>query len=273
MLVKPEQSARWYLPDGSPFCRVEMKTKPGQFRRPYVREAAKAGAVPSVTSVLKVIASPGLERWKQEQVLQSALTLPRAEGESLDDFARRAADDARRQAEEAAEYGTRIHEAVEEWVVTGRVPDGELAAPVEAFAAWWDTAPLGHLDAIATEEAFVGQGYGGRRDIRVVSGDQVAVIDIKTKTGPGWQVNPEKEFKKIKSKLLWPVQLAAYALPLVSPDRPRRINVILTPSGLCHAHEWLREEFFRDVETFQAALAIWRNMNQWKKYHDDTETE
>jgi hypothetical protein len=65
-------------------------TKCGEGRlhaRRTLRDARKFGWYPGVTSIIKCAAAPGLETWKQNQVLMAALTLPRVEGETSDSFA------------------------------------------------------------------------------------------------------------------------------------------------------------------------------------------
>ena len=90
-----KESTHWYDREGQP--RYTLVGKNGRERGTTLRDAREFGFVPSVTSVLGIAAKPGLENWKIDQALLSALTLPRQEGESLDDFMRRAKQDAKEQ--------------------------------------------------------------------------------------------------------------------------------------------------------------------------------
>lgn len=56
-------------------------------------DARKVLALSSVTNVLGVLVKPGLDAWKIEQGIVSALTLPRHPGEELGDFAHRVVAD------------------------------------------------------------------------------------------------------------------------------------------------------------------------------------
>src|SRR6185437_2318719 len=106
-----EDSQHWYLPDGSPF--FECKARDGHMRPVTLRDARKVHAVPSVTTVLSVVAKPNLEVWKVQQGILAALTLPRIPNESEADWLQRVRDDAKAQAKAAAEEGSRIHAALE----------------------------------------------------------------------------------------------------------------------------------------------------------------
>ena len=71
MLIKPQaNSGHWYSKDGSPRYTIEGKTG---VRATTLRDARKHDLVPSVTTILNLLAKPGLDNWKQEQVLLSAL--------------------------------------------------------------------------------------------------------------------------------------------------------------------------------------------------------
>jgi hypothetical protein len=70
------ESGHWYAPDGTP--RYEVMGKNGNMRPATLRDARKMGWYPGVTSIIKCAAAPGLESWKQNQVLLAALTLPRS---------------------------------------------------------------------------------------------------------------------------------------------------------------------------------------------------
>src|SRR5690348_5494109 len=87
----PTEGGHWYDRAGN---MVETVTGAnGQQVKPDLRHARKLGLLPGVTSVIKVQAAPGLVNWLVDQALMAALTLPRIEGESLDDFKARAKRD------------------------------------------------------------------------------------------------------------------------------------------------------------------------------------
>ena len=56
------ESSHYYLPDGTPV-------------HGDLRQARKANALPSVTTILSVLAKPGLDNWKQETAILQSLPL------------------------------------------------------------------------------------------------------------------------------------------------------------------------------------------------------
>ena len=107
----PSESGHWYTPRGEPAHTIIGAN--GKERATTLRDARKEGFLPSVTTVLKVAANEGLNRWLKSNLLMAAATLPRIEGESADDWINRVTEDAQRQGQEAASLGTSIHASLE----------------------------------------------------------------------------------------------------------------------------------------------------------------
>ena len=78
------ESGHWYTREGEPMYTIIGAN--GKERNTTLRDAKKEGLVPSVTTILSMIAKPSLENWKIDQALNSALTLDREEGESFQSF-------------------------------------------------------------------------------------------------------------------------------------------------------------------------------------------
>ena len=111
-------SSHWYKLDGTPVHK--LPTADGRGERPTtIRDAQRLGLYPSVTSVLGLLAKPGLEKWKLDQVALATLRTPKTAEESEDYWCSRVRNAAFEQVEEAADLGTMIHGALE------RAPDGE----------------------------------------------------------------------------------------------------------------------------------------------------
>lgn len=141
MLIKPTStdSSHWYTRDGQPCHEIECATKPGQMRPVDVRDARKLGLLPSVTNVLSVIEKKNLMRWKIEQAILSALTLPKLDSETEDHYAARVAQDAEAESRKAMDFGTRLHEAIE-FVLMDNSPrtfDADIEPFVEPFCSFW----------------------------------------------------------------------------------------------------------------------------------------
>jgi len=126
IIARSAESVHWYKQDGGP--QYTVKAKDGSDRPTTLRDARKLNLVPSVTTILKIAAKPGLEAWKQEQMLLAALTLPRNAGETEKDLIARIVADSKETAKRAAERGTRVHESIEAWFEGVRPVDHEEIA-------------------------------------------------------------------------------------------------------------------------------------------------
>ena len=244
-----KESTHWYDQDGNP--RYTIVGKNGRERSTTLRDAREHGYVPSVTSVMGVAAKPGLENWKIDQALLSALTLPRQEDESLDDFMKRAKADAKEQAIAAAKRGTEIHAYVESGFSQGIIS--------KAYNAVHGVL----VDITGLEEGWVAEdsfchpaGYGGKVDLYHEDG---WVVDFKTKD------NLED---KDPAKLVYDehgMQLSAYAQGL-KMDTPKRLSIFIDreDSELVLAHYWDDESHVRHAAMFNCLLMFWQLTKNYK---------
>lgn len=169
-----KESTHWYKPDGEPCYTVIGKN--GKERNTTLRDARTLGLVPSVTGIIRMAAAPGLEKWKRNQVLLSALTLPRKEGESEQDWLARVEQDWQEQGRDAAAIGTAIHGAIEQFYRAEYQSTNEFVKFV-AKATKEILEKCGSQEWSA-ERSFAHElGYGGKTDLH--SSDWV--VDIKTK--------------------------------------------------------------------------------------------
>ena len=262
MIVTPEQSAHWYTRDGRPFYEVPCKSRPGELRKATKADARKIGAVPSVTTILKVVAKPGLEAWKAEQYVLSALTLPRPPGETDDDFARRVVADAREGAADAADLGTQIHAYIEQYHATGVLPVDDGSRPMDprvpqilgGYSLW----ARKHIGGVRCQErvfANVALGYGGRIDLEGTTVDGAGVVvDFKTQgTKQGRKINVYPE---------WAMQLAAYAAPKRSGTQLWIVVVSTTEMGRVELVD-VTAGYGRAMDAFGNAQALWCYLNDY----------
>lgn len=168
----------------------------GKERPTTLRDARKYGLVPSVTTILGLLDKPALTAWKVDQALLAALTLPRIEGESLDDFKKRAALDAKQQAIDAADEGTKIHGAIERFYATGDVDPEYVLVVGEVEKAL--LAHCGSQEWLPEKSFACDMGYGGKIDLH----SEEYIVDFKS-----------KEFGPDDKMAVYPdqgMQLAAY---------------------------------------------------------------
>lgn len=177
--VIASEAEHWYDRTGAPAYAIIGKN--GKERATTLRDARTLCLVPSVTKVIGLAAKPGLEAWKQRQVLLASLTLPRVEGESDAALIGRIIEDSREQAKKAAARGTAIHAAIAQGL-RGEQHDPALNQHVGMF---WDAvrAEFGHV-SWAEERSFAHPlGFGGAVDLHRVERDPL-VLDIKSKDSP-----------------------------------------------------------------------------------------
>lgn len=78
----------------------------------------------------------------------------------------------------AADYGTHIHDMIENWLINGKEP-ACVPLELENFVSWWGSNGFKFL---SSEQIIDGGWYGGRYDILATDpvSDRRILIDIKT---------------------------------------------------------------------------------------------
>lgn len=239
--LHPAESAHWYTKSGMP--AYEVKAKNGEMRATTLRDAKKFDYIPSVTTIIRCAASPGLDRWKQEQVLYCALTTSQKQGESEQNYLRRIMDDSREQGKKAAQRGTVIHAAIEGFYEgKGR---GEYPKHVDGVKIALE-ARYGVQNWIAEKSFASNLGFGGKTDLCAPG----IVVDVKTK-----EFSPDAPPKAYDEHQM---QLAAYRTGLGMPHA-KCANLFVSAShpGTVHIHEWSEEDMEQGWEMFVNLLRFW----------------
>ena len=161
----------FYKKDGSPAYTVIGKN--GKERNTTLRDARTNNLRPSVTEIIKLAAKLGLENWKAEQLLMSALTTSRKDGETEAEYIFRIKADAKEQSEKARERGTLIHS----WVQSGFEGKSLTDEACKYFYSAKDelTTVIG-VQEWKCELTFATSRYGGKMDLI----SDKYLIDIKT---------------------------------------------------------------------------------------------
>jgi len=254
-----EQVMHWYTKEAEPMHFIEGKN--GEMRDTTLRDARKLNLYPSVTGILDILAKPGLEAWKQRQVIEASLTLPMLKGESVDEFIKRIPQDAFKSAEDAKLRGDTIHKCMESLFkgTYEEFPNDIVNISRLAQDAILTYTKGSVVDFIA-EETVVGDGYGGMIDLN----SPEFVIDYKTKDIKDKQWDQYVAQKNIYPAIAYPdncQQLAAYDMALTQFSINRRlINVYIDRQipGRVIIHEWKPEEVKTAWEVFEHALRIWQ---------------
>ena len=250
MLVKEKfvaEQGHWYCAKtGEP--RYTIIGKNGKERNTTLRDAREHNLVPSVTTLLSQLNKPGLTNWLNQQLLLAALTLPRKEGESEEDYIDRIMIDSKSASREASQRGTDIHAVIEQFY-RGDVYLPEYPvyvykvnqALVEAF---------GPQNWIAEESFAHPSFFGGKVDLYAKSG---FVVDVKT---------TEKDVAEIKPYHEWLMQLSAYRNGLNIP-MARCANIFVNANTnevrvIEHAETDLQDAW----ECFQYLLMFYKRKNK-----------
>ena len=259
IIARASEGTHWYrADDGAP--QYTVKAKNGADRPTTLGDARKMNLVPSVSTILKVVAKPGLEVWKNEQMLLAALTLPRVPGETEQAFIARVVADSKETSKRAAERGTRVHESIEAWYEGARM-DIEHRDIAEAFEkAVFEHFGTHPFQEWKTEISFAdNMGYGGKVDLHCMPDEHAPlgiVIDAKTKEFD--------EDDKVEGYDEHCMQLAAYRYGLGIPYA-RCANVFASVSnpGLIRVVEWSEADLKRGWEMFQTLLHYWKIKNNF----------
>lgn len=241
------ESTHWYGRDGSP--QYTVKAKAGHDRPTNLADARKMGLVPSVTTIIKCAHAEGLQRWKLNEMLHAALTLPRGDNEAEEAWIQRVWQDSTETARKAAERGTAIHAAIQGFyegeTVAGFEP--HVLGAVKAVDGWQDAQPW------RAEKSFAHtSGFGGKVDLSC----GVGVLDFKT-----------KEFSDPESLKTWDeqaMQLGAYRIGLGIPTaRAAIVYVSVTVPGLAKLIEIPEAELARGWRCFYSLLQFWKAKNNF----------
>lgn len=214
-IVLPETGSHWYLPDGTAMHDVARAGGDGT-RPANLRDARRLGLLPSVTNILSVLARPGFDAWRQEQTVLAAAALPRRLREDDADYAARVLSEMRRENRSAADTGTRLHHAIEEYARSGSVPSDPVLAALFAPVRTWFDRQVEDVLAIETAVTHPEWGFAGRIDMAVTlrSTGRPTLIDFKTQKT---RLSKDGVFSPV-CREEWPLQLEAYRQALAWHD-------------------------------------------------------
>ena len=246
------ESSHWYHRDGTP-CHEVIGKSTGLPRPTTVGDARKLNLIPSVTNILAAKAKPALTTWLQNNSIRAALETPRRPNEREADWHSRIAEEADRIGEEAARWGTLIHEQCEQYATQGAfLGTGEILPYVEGYAAWHRENVV---SVIAAEKSITHpMGYAGRLDMHAIlrhcGREREAMVDMKSQRLLG---KPKTNFY-----LEWSMQLAAYAeAASTSEDRPLLVSIVIPSDTPAPVQVKVWDNYLEAWEAFKACFTIW----------------
>lgn len=259
------KASHWYTPEGEAMHRIRRETMTGQgdeWRNTTLGDARKLGLFPSVTGILDVFAKPGLDTWKLQQVAAAALRTPKQQQESVEYWAERVKEEAFRQVDEAADMGSKVHDAMEHVVIDGtldQVPV-EIHPYVKPALEWIRKRnfQIEHRESIIVnaEHGFAGTFDLGGGFIDGKGNEWKFVLDYKTRrTKPGVEVKPY-DFQSWQiaayGNTLYPTAFSNFGVwginLYISSTEPGRIDYV----------RYTPEKLVSEFQGFAAACTIWR---------------
>lgn len=259
------ESSHWYHPNGDACHEIEMKN--GRMRNATLADARKMGLFPSVTGIIGVFAKPQLDTWKHQQIALASLRVEKTEKESEDDYANRVIAEAFQQVDDAAAFGTRLHKAIEDWILDGTKWDKDLDPYLDMVVKFFHESKI---EIVETELRLVNKNYGyaGTMDMAFTYGQNgIGVLDFKTK-----KTKPNVE---IRSFPFQDMQIAAYGatywsekLGVTEEEALARclganLFVSSTEPGRIQPIKYMPKQLLGCWPTFTRACEIWRYLKDY----------
>lgn len=257
--------SHWYAPDGSTKYTVPYANGVGE-RDTNLTDARKLGLSPSVTTILGIVDKPALTIYKMNQLFEAMLDYPPPrtkgsidEAEQLALYKKMVMGKAAAKGREAADRGTEIHDALDQYYSTGmirNVPEDvrTLCTPVIELIA--DT--FGHMANWMPEMSFTHSGrFGGKCDLHMKPCGEYpngVILDFKTKA--------TENFKGVKAYPEHCQQLVAYREGFNLP-KAECYNLFISTHepGALMLHHWEEKSCEKAWLCFQYLLQYWKVSN------------
>lgn len=241
------------MPDGRVETRYDAKDA----------EARDKGYMPSVTTVKgDVMVNYGLALWKEGQLIRAVEGNPRYQQEDDKTYYRRVREAASTKKDTAADFGTRVHDAIEKHPA---MPDDPQIIPFyNAWVPWYET----NVDRTVANEFMLydkQMGVAGKCDSEIIHKQHgLAIVDYKTKDMKGKNVTrssfyPEwamqlAVYEHMRRRLTGRTERAACISVVVPSDRPERPT----------ERVWTPEELESGFKQFVCLAWVWMDQrNHW----------
>ena len=250
-------SSHWYSFTDGQWLPLYTPEKNYTLREARKDQAAGKVVVPSVTTVLKVLAKPGLDRWKAEQVALACWEQGSPDKwDHKEHYVEQAIETASNASKGAMDLGSAIHQAIED-CLAGRDYRADLqiyVAPVMAKRAemgirWSEV------------EQCVGSlkyGYSGRCDDN--SDDTMTIRDYKSRKSKGKKVPVyETDFFQTAS-----YGFAKWGNDFFKKGSAEVWGISTSEPGLLTVTTKTGPELVEDFDCFLSMNKIWQKQNNFK---------
>ena len=239
-----------------------------------LRDARKRKLFPSVTSIDKVIANVGLDIWKLNSVIETAIANPFDGYDDDDEYMAWIKKETFKDSRDKMKLGTVVHHMAERYIkgkslfFTGNRPDvWEIFKPLKAWIDVNLAKPDTGLNSKEGAEVILVHEflkYAGKADFkgRLTTGEKV-ILDFKTTTVKESDIKKDGTLRKAKLYDSYIRQLAA--LSACTTDKCVLLSVVISTNPECYGvwvHEWVEEDINKAWVEFTGALQIYRSIKK-----------
>ena len=256
------EAAHAYWPDGRPCYNVPYKDKKraGQMRRVTITDIRELKLIPSSTTILKVMAQPGLAYWTKTQIAKAAFDLRPGDSETQDEWVDAVLEKAEKNMSVARDKGSEIHGVIEKYlglIAVGITPIQGIDDPNNAYihAARRSLQEIGVFRfPWHSEKSFASPlGFAGKIDLH----------------GEDWVVD-FKSIDNLEKRFDYPdrcAQIASYLMGKFGTLEGKRgwnIAIGTNEPGTYKIREWSPDELAYGWKLFSACKTLWGVINRYE---------
>lgn len=250
------EGSRWYTTQGTSVEDVIGRN--GNARKPTLRDARKEGWIPSVTSILQIMAKPELEGWKMREVAKRCGYSMIGEEENEDEYAARMVEKAKEEMSKARDTGSDVHGEIDRFLLSDTLVQDRSPHVIAASSALAEIGIYGL--PMKVETPFCAGGIAGKVDLMSVA-DSLKdswIVDWKTTSKP-------LDDGKCPDYDEYCAQLAAYSVGNFGELVPC-YNVFLSTSipGNYMVRKWGKDELDRGWHIYSTCRTLWMLKNNYK---------
>lgn len=224
----------------------------GKERPTTIRDARKNKWNPGVTDVIGQLDKPALNIWRPQQLFKAYTEISRQKiDEPTDVYKKRLFGKYVENTGQYSKLGNLVHDKLEKYFVSETLDveyEDMLWPVIESIQAL-------KLDKIEAEKSFsCPLGYGGTIDLVGYKGEDVYIIDFKTKQ------SEEPSAKDLYDDYV--IQLSAYRNAINPSAKCSNILISVTQHGKIFTKDWSKEEIDRGWSMFECLLKLWKIKNE-----------
>jgi hypothetical protein len=232
--------------------------------------ARKEGLLPSVTSIDQVIASPGIEKYRENELIKASWhcgVMP------YDMYTTNVKLLSTRHLRRAQKVGTIVHKMVERYLLCEDLfykgNNCDIITAVESACKWIDE----NVDVIhGVETVLLGQGYAGKADLIAEINGELYIVDWKT-------TDPENKLKKDgtprKNKMFHRSHVRQLSALQLAYEKTHNTKINIMNVGISTNNQlpgtwekkWSPEEIRTGLLQFLSAKTIWEIENNYEALH------